>query len=90
MVFINETGTIHTIVGAFTNDVTGSLTLTIFLIFFFVVLIALIFRLSFTTISIMVSPLLIVWASYYSEAMAILFVVLIILALLFSSIFIKK
>lgn len=83
MVFINETGTIGLIIEAGTN-LTGSLFLTVLLIFLLFVTLALMFKLPLEILIPIVLPLFIVSMAYSTEFLAIGGLMLIYLAVILS------
>jgi hypothetical protein len=64
MPFLNETGIIGTILISATNNITGSLFLTLLLLVIIIMVIAALFRLSLEWTAILIMPLLIVLMSY--------------------------
>ena len=83
MVFINETGTIGILIKAGT-DLTGSLFLTVLLIFLLLVALSLMFKLPLEILIPIVLPLFIVCMAYSTEYLAIGGLLLIYLAVIFS------
>lgn len=70
MVFVNEGGFIGSVLSGLTN-LTGSLFLTLFCLMIVLIVIALAIGLPIETISIIYLPILIAYASYSSDYMAI-------------------
>lgn len=64
MVFFNETGIMGTVIIGLTNNVTGSLFLTLLLIVILLLVVAALFRISIEWTAILVMPVLIVLMSY--------------------------
>lgn len=82
-IFLNETGTIGVIIKAGT-DLTGSLFLTVLLIFLALVVLALMFKLPLEILAPIVLPIFIVSMAYSTEFLAIGGLLLIYLAVVFS------
>lgn len=88
--FINQSQILGRIIGEATAQSTGSIFLTLLFIMLFFVAIALLFgiRLEYTVIIVM--PLLLSYATYYSEFVGLLLVVLIYMAIILTKNFIVK
>lgn len=69
--FMNETEPIGLIMKGLTVDVTGSWLMTLMLIFLFVILIAVVMRVSFELIIILLNPLILVMMSYNADFLVI-------------------
>jgi hypothetical protein len=82
--FINNTGTLSGIVGVMTQNVTGSLFLSLFLIFIVLLFVTLALKVPMEYAILFMLPLLIVQAAYYSEWNALLGVSLIIIGVFFA------
>lgn len=83
MVFINETGTIGVLVEYATN-MTGSLFMTVLLIFLILIALALLFRLPIEILIPLVLPMFIVGMAFSTEFLAIGGLMLIYLAVIFA------
>lgn len=83
MVFMNDSGTIGVLIKAGT-DLTGSLFLTVLLIFLLFVAVALMFKLPIEILIPLVLPLFIVSMAYSTEFLAIGGLLLIYLSIIFS------
>ena len=77
MVFINTTDIIGTIIGAGTENATGNLVVTLLFILLFLIVIALMFSIPLEFISVIILPLCLASASYYSDFFKPLIVILI-------------
>mgnify|MGYP003149167858 CR=1 FL=1 len=82
--FINETGLIGLIITTATNNITGSLFLTFFLMLFLFITFGLMFRMPLELSFVLLMPLLIVITAFYSNFLIIYGLALIALALIFS------
>ena len=88
--FINQTETIGIIIGQATTTTTGSLFATLLLVLVFLLALCLLFRISIEWASILLLPLMISYASYYSNLYAPLGVTIIYLAMVLTKNFIFK
>jgi hypothetical protein len=88
--FINQTETIGIILGQANTTTTGSLFATLLLILIFLLALCLLFRISFEWASILLLPLMITYASYYSNLYAPLGITLIYLSMILTKNFIFK
>lgn len=82
--FINATDIVGPLLSQGTNDVTGSLFLTLFIVFMVFVLLGLMFRLGIAEITIIMMPMLIALMAYYSEWYAVGGIMLIALGVIFA------
>lgn len=87
MVFINTSSSVGAIVVAFTNNVTGSLFLTLLMIVIVLTLFASIFRIPLEISATVILPLLLAYMAYSSEFMVVGGVMLIYLAVIFAKMF---
>lgn len=67
MVFYNESDSVGIIIHGLTNNVTGSLFLTLLVIIIMLMVVAFMFRLPIETTSVLIIPLLIVVVAYSGE-----------------------
>jgi len=88
--FMNCTDTIGIILGTASQETTGSVFLTLFILMLFLMAIALIFGIKLEYTAIIILPLLMGYMAYYSEFMAVGVVILIYLAIIFTKNFILK
>jgi len=85
MLFINQTETIGTIINAGTQNLTGSLVATFFVILLFLLIIAVIFQIPLEFIAIFILPFMLVIGAFYSS-----FMIPIIVLFIFAAIIITK
>jgi len=85
MDFINATGTIGTIMSSGTSTLTGSIVATLFFILLFLMVLALMFGIPLEFLSVLILPFCIGVASYYSN-----FLLPVIIILLYVSMIIAK
>lgn len=78
--FINITETIGVIVAAGTKNLTGDIGATLFLIFLFLIVVALMFQIPLEFLSVIILPMCISIAAYYSNFMIPLIVIIIYVA----------
>jgi len=71
VLFMNETGFIGNLIIEFSNNLTGSLFLTLLIITIFLILTGLLFRLSLEFTAIIILPLLLVFMATTSEFLAV-------------------
>lgn len=90
MTFINFNETIGIIIGNATTTTTGSLFLTLLLIVLFFIAIAIVFGIRLEYTAIIIIPLVMGYAAYYSEFVALLLVLLIYLAFIMTKNFIFR
>ena len=89
MPFINETGASYVILTGLTNDVTGSLFISLLLIMVILLAIAMILKLPIESTAVFMIPFLLVVTAYYTEAwLSILGVFLLYLGVLIGKYFI--
>ena len=88
--FLNETGFIATLLTNITNNITGSLFLTLLLIMLFFIVVALIFRIPIEYTAVILTPLFLVFIAATSDFLAVGGLVLIYLGILFAKNFILK
>lgn len=88
--FMNETGFIAIVITDMTNNLTGSLFLTLMLIMIFFILVALLFRLPIEFAIILILPLFLVFMAATSEFLAVGGVVLIYMGIIIAKNFILK
>jgi len=84
MVLMNETGFFYGVLSSLTSNVTGSWFLTFLIITLIVFIIGLIFGLDLEFTSILVFPLLVVFASVTSEYLSVVVIGILYLAVLFA------
>lgn len=84
MPFVNETGLIAGVLQLGSNDVTGNIFATLFLIFIILLFLALAFRIPIEYAIVLLSPLVIVMMAYYTEWYVIGGLMLIMLAFIFA------
>lgn len=75
--FINTTGTLGVILQAGTNNVTGSLFLTLLTILIFLIIIGVMFQIPLEFLSVIILPVCLTCASYYNDFLIPLVVILI-------------
>lgn len=80
--FLNCNETIGIIIGQGTQTSTGSIFITLLLILLLILAVAMLFGIRLEYTSIFVLPLLLAYASFYSEYIAILIVILIYLSII--------
>lgn len=80
--FLNETGTIAVILAAGTQNLTGSMVATLFLILAFCLAISLMFGIPLEVFAIIILPLNLSMAAYYSSFITPLIVILIYLSMI--------
>jgi hypothetical protein len=90
MDFYNATGTIGQIIGNANTTVTGSLIVTLMIIFILVIAMAIMFGIPLEYTAIIVFPLALAYASYYKEFLGPLAIIIFYLAILFTKSFIFK
>lgn len=90
MVFINETGTIWSIISNANTTVTGSLIVTLMIILLLVIAFAIMFGIPLEYTAIIVFPLVISYGAYRSEFLGPLAIIIFYLGLLFTKNFIFK
>ena len=83
MVFFNETGTLGVVLVAITNNITGSLFLTVLFLTFIIVALFAAFRVPIEVTALMIMPFLLVAMAYQSEFIAFGGVALIYMAVIF-------
>lgn len=82
MAFINQTGLIGTILDGGTQNATGSMVATLLLILLFLIVICFMFGIPLEFIAVVLLPICITMASYYSDFFKPLIVFLIYLAMI--------
>ena len=88
--FINWTETIGVVVGNATTTTTGSLFVTLLLIVAFIMAMAIMFGIRLEYTAIIILPLIMGYASYYSEFVTMLLLILIYLSVIVTKNFIFK
>lgn len=84
MPLFNESLITYALVTNFTNDVTGSVTLTYGIIFLFLIIIGLIFKLEFDIMIILLTPFLLVLLAFTGELVPLIILLLFYLAFIFA------
>ena len=88
--FLNSTGTAYAILEGLTNDVTGSLFMSLLMIVFLILAFSLAFRIPMEYTAIFILPILIVSMAYFQQFLAIGGVILIYLGVVMAKNFFFK
>lgn len=90
MVFLNTTETIGQIIGNANTTVTGSLIVTLMIIFILVIAMAIMFGIPLEYTAILVFPLALAYASYFKEFLGPIAIIIFYLVIIFTKSFIFK
>lgn len=90
MIFINETETLGKIIEAGTQNLTGTIVATFFLILLFLLAIAFMFQIPLEYFSILILPFCLSIAAYYSNFMLPLIIILLYLSAIMAKHFLFK